>query len=133
DHLVGREVEFAHRQNPFEQFDCFAEVARAIGFEPPFVEGYPTRRRAPALYKPQQFVDGSSLRPTVDRNAVELANGNRVACFTSRRLADDDAGAIESIRPLDPAREIHRVADGRIVQPRVRAYVADKTITGVAA
>src|SRR5271168_3342151 len=73
-----------------------------------------------------QLIDRQSARAPIDHEPVELAHANVIAGKTARLLSDDDLGAVFFVGALEPAGDIHRVTDHRVVEPDLRADIADE-------
>ncbi len=81
---------------------------------------------------PQRLPDRERLGPALDAYAIDLAPDEfRRRAF--RLLAAQDAHAVDLRQPLEPRREIDRVAQHRVGLAEARAHVADVHRAGVEA
>ena len=54
-----------------------------------------------------------------------------IAGKAARFLSDDDVGAVFLVGALQPAGDIHGVADHRVVEPKLRSDIADQHVAGI--
>src|SRR5713226_6501479 len=78
----------------------------------------------------RQGKDAHRARLALDRDEVEL---NQAGVVEPRRgvLADDQIDAVLLGEPLEPRRQVHRIAEQRIIEALVRAEIAYAALPGV--
>src|SRR4030095_14629458 len=76
---------------------------------------------APRAAGAQQLEHAHAARAPLHRHAVDEAEVEPGAGLLAHRLADDDRGAVALVESLEARREVHRVADRRVVEPLGRA------------
>src|SRR6185295_2562328 len=79
----------------------------------------------------QELVDLDRLVSAADGDRIEAPEDELVSDMLESRLADDGIRAVVPVQALEAACEIHRVADGRVVQPIAAADVAHHHPPGV--
>ena len=107
------------------------KIARAPGGKPGLVAFYPIERTAELAGHSQQFVDLQAARAAIDREPVEFANDDAIARQPARFGTDDDRGAVSLVGALEPAGDIHGIADDGVVQPHFRSDIADQHVAGI--
>src|SRR5579872_5654166 len=88
-------------------------------------------RRAHFALARDQLEDLDRLSLALDRDAVEPAQHEAAPGGARRRFADQDPAAVYLVGTLEARGQVHRIADYRVVQPRLGSHVADDRVAGV--
>src|ERR1700691_3369144 len=131
EHDTGGLIRWPHSQKLPKETHGRCEIARSIGGKAEVIERNPAWRWGSGFGDRKQFVDGQSTNSSIDHQPVELARLDAIAGKAARLLSDDDVGAVFLVGGFEPARNIHRVADDRVVEPELRSDIADQHFTGV--
>jgi hypothetical protein len=67
----------------------------------------------------------ATLPVSIDGHAIELADEDSIASKMACLLADDDGGSVLLVGAFKPARDIHGVADDRVVESHIGPDVSD--------
>src|SRR5215211_2154667 len=119
---------------PFDEIELFErgrEAAGTVEAQRLLVGGGPFGNRVRSRPQADKLVDPYALGTSIDGDRIELSHRDAVARGHARRMPNDDRGAVDLVHALEAACEVHRVAEGRVVQPRRRPDIADDRGAGL--